>query len=89
MPRWVLKTVERQAKDQRQKLHITEIELATQRQLVLELKASLQKVKEAAWMAKEASRAMEMAAYECDVLETETQLANEVVGVCRDYCTEV
>ena len=48
MPRRVSKTVERQAKDQRQKLHITEIELATQRQLVLELKASLQKVKEAA-----------------------------------------
>lgn len=66
------KTVERQAKDQRQKLHITEIELATQRQLVLELKASLQKVKEAAWMAKEASRATEMAVYEHDVLETET-----------------
>ena len=40
-------------------------------------------------MAKEASRATEMAAYECDVLETETQLADEVVGVCRDYYTEV
>ena len=40
-------------------------------------------------MAKEASRATEMAAYEHDVLETETQLADKVIGVCRDYCTEV
>ena len=40
-------------------------------------------------MAKEASGATEMAAYERDVLEIETQLAEEVVGVCRDCSTEV
>ena len=40
-------------------------------------------------MAKKASRATEMVAYKHDVLETETQLADEVIGVCRDYCTEV
>ena len=63
-----LKIVERQVEDQCQKLHITEIELAIQRQLVLELKADLQKVKEAARMANEAFRAVEMVAYECNVL---------------------
>ncbi|XP_050260058.1 uncharacterized protein LOC126705177 [Quercus robur] len=43
-----LKTVERQAKDQRQKLHLTKIDLATQRQLVTDLKVKLQKAKEVA-----------------------------------------
>ena len=43
-----LKTVERQAEDQRQKLHLTEIDLATQRQLVIDLKVELQKAKEVA-----------------------------------------
>ena len=43
-----LKTVERQAEDQRQKLHLTEIDLATEKQLVLDLKVKLQKAKEAA-----------------------------------------
>ena len=52
-----LKTVERQAEDQRQKLHLTKIDLATQRQLVIELKAGLQEAKEAAQLAKEAAEA--------------------------------
>ena len=43
-----LKTVERQAENQCQKLHLTEIDLATQRQLVVDLKVELQKAKEAA-----------------------------------------
>ena len=42
-----LKIAERQAEDQRQQLYITEIDLATQKQLVMDLKAELQKVKEA------------------------------------------
>ena len=36
-----LKNVEMQAEDQHKQLHMTEIELATQRQLVLDLKAEL------------------------------------------------
>ena len=36
-----LKTVKRQAEDQRQKLHLTEIDLATQMQMVIDLKAKL------------------------------------------------
>ena len=39
-------------------------------------------------MAREASEAMETTSYERGVLETETRLAEEVVGVCKDYCTE-
>ena len=77
-----LKTVEKQAEDRRQKLHITEIELATQKQLVLELKAELQKAREEAWMAREASRVAEVAAFERGILEIEKRLAKE-------YCTEV
>ena len=41
-----LKTAERQAEDQRQKLYLTEIDLATERQLVRDLKAELQKTKD-------------------------------------------
>jgi len=52
-----LKTIERQVEDQRQKLHLTEIDLATQRQLVVDLKVELQKAKETAQLAKEAAKA--------------------------------
>ena len=40
-------------------------------------------------MAGEAAEAAETASYESGVLDTETRLAEEVAGVCRDYCTEV
>ena len=69
-----------------------EIELATQKQLVLDLKAKLQKVKdvakEAARVAKETTEAVERVSYEHGVEDTENRLAEDVVGVCRDYCTE-
>ena len=80
-----LKNVENQAENQRKKLHIIEIKLATQRQLVLELKAD----KEAARVAKEAFGAAEMVAYERGVQETKMRLVEKVAGVCRDYCTKV
>ena len=81
-----LKTVERQAKDQRQKLHLTEIGLATQRQLVLDLKVELQKAKEVALLAKEAAEAEKQASYLLGVEETQIRLAEELSEVCRDYC---
>lgn len=40
-------------------------------------------------MATKATEVAEKASYERGVLDTETQLVEEVVGVCRDYCTEV
>ena len=55
----------------------------------MELKADLQKVKEAARTTKEAAKASEQASYERRVQETEIQLADELAEVCRDYCKEV
>lgn len=81
-----LKNAEAQAKDQRKLLYTTEIELATQKQLVLNLKAELL---DAAWVTKEASKAVEKASYERGVLDMETRLAEEVARVCRDYYTKV
>ena len=58
-----LKTAERQAKEQCQKLHLTEIDLATQKQMVIDLKVELQKTKEEAQLAKEAAEAEKKASY--------------------------
>ena len=57
-----LKNVEKQVEDQFQKLYVTEINLATKRQTVLDLKAALQKAKEEAQLAKEAAEAKKRAA---------------------------
>jgi len=59
-----LKTTERQVEDQSQKFHLTEIDLATERQMVLDLKAKLQKSKDAARVASEAVEAVVKASYE-------------------------
>ena len=83
-----LKTTERQAEDMRQKLHITEINLATEKQTVLDLKAELQKAREAARVAREATEAEVKASYERGVQDSKARLLEEVVVVCRDYCTE-
>ena len=83
-----LKTEERQAENQRQKLHITEINLATKKQIVLNLKAELQKAKDAARVAREAVEVAVETSYECGVQDTKTRLAEQVSILCRDYCTE-
>ena len=53
-----LKNVQDQAEDQRKKLYLTEIELATQKQLVLGFKAELEKAKTATRTAEEAVEAL-------------------------------
>ena len=53
----------------------------------MDLKAELEKAKDAARVAREVSEAVETASYERGVLETEIRLAKEVAGMCRDYCT--
>ena len=68
---------------------MTEIKLAIQRHLILDLKAELQKFKDAARVAREATEVAKTASYERGVLDTKTRLVEEVAGVCRDYCTEV
>ena len=65
--------------DQRKKLHLTEINLAIEKQTVLDLKAELQNEREATRVAREAAEAM-VSALTC--------LAEEVAVVCRDYVLE-
>ena len=83
-----LKTAETQAEDQRKQLYTTQINLATEKVAVLDLKAELQKAYEALKVAQEAAKAVETAAYKRGVLETEARLTAEVTVVCRDYCVE-
>ena len=67
---------------------MTEINLATEKQAILDLKAQLQQAKEAAQVAREAVEAMVKGSYERGVLDMENRLTKEVAVVCRDYCTE-
>ena len=83
-----LKTTTKQAKDMRQQLHTTEINLATEKQMVSDLKAQLLQAKEAARLAREAAKAAVAASYEREVKDTEPRLTEEVAVVCRDYVTE-
>ena len=60
--------------------------------MVLDLRAELQRVKDAAkkaaWVAKETTKVAVTASYECGVEETEKRLAKKVAEVCRKYYTE-
>ena len=84
-----LKNVHNQAEDQRKKLYLTEIELAIQKQLVLDLKAELKKAKTASLQAEEATKASRQASYNLGVEETEIRLAEDLPEVCKDYCKEM
>ena len=83
-----MKTAETQAEDQRKQLYTTQINLATKKAVVLDLKVELQKAQEASKVAQEAAKAAETAAYERGILETKARLTAEVTVVCRDYCTD-
>lgn len=84
-----LRNVEVQTEQQRQRLYYTEIELATAKQQVLELKAELSKAKEAAQMAQAAANTAGQKFYDLRVQETEAWLTEELAGVYREYCLEV
>ena len=81
-----LKTTEKQAEDLRKQLHYTEINLATEKQLVMELRKELQKAKEAVQLVKEATEAEKQATHTLGVEETQAKLTEELSTVCRDYC---
>ena len=81
-----LKNAEKQAKEQRKQLHFTEINLASERQLVKDLREKFQKVREAVQLAKEAAEAEKQAAYTLGVEETQVRLTKELFIVCREYC---
>ena len=89
-----LKNAETQAEDQRQKLFVTETSLATEKQTVLDLKSTLKKAEEEVRRAREevqlireAAKAEKKAAYQLGVGETEARLSEEILEVCRDYCS--
>ena len=84
-----LRNVEAQSEEQRQRLHYTEIELATAKQQVLELKAELFKAKEAAQVTQVAADNAGQKFYDFGVQETEARLTEKLAGVCREYCLEV
>ena len=81
-----LKTTERQVEDIHKELHYCEINLATEKQMVTELREELRKAREAAQLLKEATEAEKQAAYDLGVQETQSRLTEEFSAVARDYC---
>ena len=81
-----LKTTERQAEDLCKELHYCEINLATEKQMVTDLREELRKAREAAQLLKEAVEAEKQAAYALGVQETQSRLTEEFSAVARDYC---
>ena len=82
-----LKTTTKQAEDMRRQLHLSEINLAIEKQMVSDLKAQLLQAKETARLAREAVEAAMAASYERGVADTEARLTEEVAAVYRDYIT--
>ena len=65
-----LKTTEKQFEDICKQLHYTEINLATEKQLVTELREEVRKAREVAQLLKELAEAEKQAAYMLGVEET-------------------
>ena len=80
-----LKTIERQFKEVRKELHYSEINLATEKQMVTELREELRKAREALQLLKEATEAEKQAAYAWGVHETQNRLTEEFSTVAREY----
>ena len=81
-----LKTTEKQAEGLRKELHYCEINLATERQTVKDLREELSKAREAAQLIKEAAEAEKQASYALGVQETQSKLTEEFSALARDYC---
>ena len=81
-----LKTTERQIEEVRKELHYFEINLATKKQMVTELREELRKARETAQLFKEAVEAEKQATYALGVQETQSRLTEELSAVTRDYC---
>ena len=64
----------------------TEINLATEKQLVKDLHEEFQKVREATQLAKEVVEVEKQAAYTLGVEETQVRLTEELSVVYREYC---
>ena len=70
----------------RKELHYSEINLATEKQMVTELREELRKSREIAQLFKEATEAEKQAVYALGVQETQSRLTEEFSAVARDYC---
>ena len=81
-----LKTTKKQAEGLRKELHYCEINLATERQTVKDLREELSKAREAAQLIKEAAEAEKQDSYTLGVQETQSRLTEEFSAVARDYC---
>ena len=81
-----LKMMERQFEKVRKQLHYTEINMATEKQLVTELREELRKVRKAAQLLKEVAEAEKQAAYTLGMEEAQARLTEEFSAVARDYC---
>ena len=80
-----LKTTKKQFEEIRKQLHYTEINMATEKQLVTKLQEELHKAREAAQLLKEAAEAEKQAAYMLGMEETQARLTEEFSTVVRDY----
>ena len=81
-----LKTMGRQFEEVRKQLNYTEINMATEKQMVTELREELRKAREAAQLFKEAAAAEKQAVYTFGVQEIQGRLTEEFFVVARDYC---
>ena len=80
-----LKTTERQFEEVRKQLHYTEINLATEKHMVTEIREELCKAREAAQLLKEAAKAEKQAAYTLGMEETQAKLTEEFSAIAKDY----
>ena len=67
-------------------LHYTEINLATKKQMVTELREELRKAREAAQLLKKAAEAEKQVANMLGMEEIHARLIEEFSAVARDYC---
>ena len=81
-----LKTTEKQFEEIWKQLHYIEINMATEKQLVTDLREELRKARETAQLLKEMAKAKKQAAYTLGMEETQARLTEEFSAVCRDYC---
>ena len=65
-----LKTTKKQFEEIRKQLHYTEINMATEKQLVMDLREELRKAREAAQLLKEAAEVEKQVAYMLGMEET-------------------
>ena len=70
----------------RKELHYSEINLVTEKQMVIEFREELRKAREVALLLKEATEAEKQVAYDLGVQETQSRLTEEFSTVAKDYC---